>query len=72
MEASFTMVEIAQMLGEKDLNMAMMAKQITSLTERNEALLKAKDTLYNELHELKIKKHNPKEVPKTSDVEAKA
>lgn len=70
----FTMNEIAQLLGEKDLTMAAMVKQIQTLTDRNESLLKQKDDLYNELHALKLKTGSyPKEVPKIDDnKEAKA
>jgi hypothetical protein len=74
MDMNFTMEEVAQMLGEKDLLIASLSKQMKSLTERNEHLLKAKDEIYNELHTLKLKTGSyPKEVPKVDgNKEAKA
>jgi hypothetical protein len=65
----FTMSEIAQLLGEKDLVIATMHKEMSKLNDRNEHLLKAKDALYNELHDLKLKTGSyPKEVPNTDGI----
>lgn len=55
--------EVAMLLGEKDLTIFQLNKQLKIEKERYENLLKQKDEIYNELHALKLKTGSfPKEV----------
>lgn len=52
MDMNFTMQEVAQMLGEKDLLIASMDKQLRAANDRAEERLKVADEQFNKITEL--------------------